>query len=85
MRSTDTGRRHRHAILDRLLQFRPEPGHLRLLQPGLQGGLQGHADLRAAVLFQLLEEPREVPLAEGRLSRTASPTARSGRAANPRG
>lgn len=36
----------RHGLLDRLLQLHPEPAHLRLLQPGLQRGLQEHSAVR---------------------------------------
>lgn len=55
-----------NAFLDRLLQLGVEPAHLRVLQQGLPGGVQGHATVRASLLLRLLEEPSEVPLAPGR-------------------
>lgn len=62
----DAGLADRHAVLGRLLQFGVEPADLRLLQPGLQGGVQGHAAVRDAVLLLLLEDAGQVPLAAGR-------------------
>lgn len=50
-------------LLDRLLQQRPEPPYLRVLQPRLPRGLQGHADERAPVLRELLENAVGVCLA----------------------
>ena len=48
------GRRRGCPLLDRVLQLGAEPSDLRLLQPGLPGGLQEHAPVRVPVLLQLL-------------------------------
>lgn len=50
-------------ILDRLLQQRPEPAYLRVLQPRLPRGLQGHAEERPPLLRQLLENTVAIRLA----------------------
>lgn len=52
-----------HAFLGWLFQLSPEPPNLRLLQPGLQGGLQGHPPLHHALLLRVLEKPSQIPLA----------------------
>ncbi|OAD53033.1 hypothetical protein WN48_10938 [Eufriesea mexicana] len=46
-----------------LLQQRPEPAYIRVLQPRLPRGLQGHAEERPALLRELLENPVAVRLA----------------------
>lgn len=54
----DPVRRRWRPLLDRVLQLGPQPFNLRVLQSGLQRRLQEHADVRSALLLQLLEGHR---------------------------
>lgn len=53
------GRGHHGAVLDRLLQLDAQSAYLRVLQPGLSGGVPEHAAIATALLLQ--KEPLRRP------------------------
>lgn len=54
-----SGRGHHGAVLDRLLQLDAQSAYLRVLQPGLSGGVPEHAAIATALLLQ--KEPLRRP------------------------